>query len=165
MWIVIKYKKKELNFLKQELKKILDEIPNIYIPKIRFQKIIKNQSISFKKELLNDYLFCYNKKFSDINFSVLNYLKGAKYCLSNNESDQKSITTFINFCKKNQDEDGCLKQEFFNILNFKKGIFLTGPLSNLFFELIEKHKNKLKVKVGNLSVVINKESNCLYQLT
>ena len=164
MWIVIKYKKKELNFLRQDLQNILGEIPNIYIPKIKFQKIIKNQSIIFKKELLNDYLFCYNKKFSEINFSVLNYLRGVKYCLSNKASEQKSIISFINICKTNQDNDDCLNQEFFNILDFKKGIFLTGPLTNLLFELVEKHKNKLKVKVGNLSVVINKDSNCLYQL-
>ena len=87
-----------------------------------------------------------------------------KYCLSNKASEQKSIISFINICKTNQDNDDCLNQEFFNILDFKKGIFLTGPLTNLLFELVEKHKNKLKVKVGNLSVVINKDSNCLYQL-
>ena len=165
MWIVLKYKKNELDILKQELKNLLGESPKFYIPKIKFQKINKTKPLILKKELLNDYLFCYHEKFLKFNFSLFQYIKGLKYCLSNRNSRQEDILDFVNICKKYQDNDGCLRQEFFNCFDFKKGIFLTGPLANMFFDLVEKHKNKLKVSVGNLSVVINKKSNCLYQPT
>ncbi len=165
MWIVLKYKKNELHTLKQELKNILGESPKFFIPKIKFQKIKKNKSQITKKELLNDYLFCYHEKFLKLNFSIFGFIKGLKYCLSKNNSDHKDVLNFVNICKKYQDNDGCLKQEFFSYFDFKKGIFLTGPLANLFFDLVEKQKNNLKVSVGNLSVVINKKSNCLYRPT
>tara|TARA_B100001540_G_scaffold316734_1_gene347412 strand:- start:1709 stop:2206 length:498 start_codon:yes stop_codon:yes gene_type:complete len=162
MWIVIKYKKKELGLLKEELKKLIGEIPNLYIPKIKIQKINKKKITFIKQDLLNDYLFCYHKKFIKINSSIFNYLKGVKYCLSNTNGQQKDVMNFINICKKYHDKDNCLKQEFFNYLNINKGIFLTGPLTSMFFELIEKHKNKLKLVVGNINVTISKKSNYLY---
>ncbi len=107
-------------------------------------------------------MFCYHKKFIKINSSIFNYLKGVKYCLSNTNGQQKDVMNFINICKKYHDKDNCLKQEFFNYLNINKGIFLTGPLTSMFFELIEKHKNKLKLVVGNINVTISKKSNYLY---
>ena len=163
MWIIIKYKKKELGLLKEELKRIIGELPKFYIPKIKIQKINKTKVTMRKQELLNDYLFCYHNKFLNINFSIFNYLKGIKYCLSDANSRQRDVSNFINICKKYHDQDECLKQEFFNYLKLNKGIFLTGPLTNMFFELIERHKNKLKLVVGNLNVTVSKKSNYLYQ--
>ena len=86
MWIVLKYKKNELDILKQELKNLLGESPKFYIPKIKFQKINKTKPLILKKELLNDYLFCYHEKFLKFNFSLFQYIKGLKYCLSNRNS-------------------------------------------------------------------------------
>ena len=137
----------------------------IYNPKFRTKFKMKNKIIINELSLLGDYLFCYHEKFLKFNFSLFQYIKGLKYCLSNRNSRQEDILDFVNICKKYQDNDGCLRQEFFNCFDFKKGIFLTGPLANMFFDLVEKHKNKLKVTVGNLSVVINKKTNCLYQPT
>ena len=162
MWVVIKYKKKEIGLLKEELKRVIGDIPQIYIPKIKIQKISKKNQTFTKRELLNDYLFCYHKNFLNINFSIFNYLKGIKCCLSEKKSEQKNVSNFINICKKYEDKDGCLKQEFFNFLNINKGIFLSGPLTNMFFELIEKHQNKIKMVVGNINVTISKKSNYLY---
>ena len=89
-------------------------------------------------------------------------MKGIKYCLSDANSRQRDVSNFINICKKYHDQDECLKQEFFNYLKLNKGIFLTGPLTNMFFELIERHKNKLKLVVGKLNVTISKKSSYLY---
>jgi hypothetical protein len=163
MWIVIKYKKKELGLLKEELKRMIGEVPRFYIPKIKIQKINKKNTTLIKQELLNDYLFCYHEKFLKINFSIFNYLKGIKYCLSDINSQQKDVSNFINICKKYQDKNECLKQEFFNYLNLNKGIFLTGPLTSMFFEIIEKQKKKLKLVVGSVNVTISKKTNYLYR--
>ena len=119
---------------------MIGELPKFYIPKIKIQKINKTKVTMRKQELLNDYLFCYHNKFLNINFSIFNYLKGIKYCLSDANSRQRDVSNFINICKKYHDQDECLKQEFFNYLKLNKGIFLTGPLTNMFFELIERHK-------------------------
>ena len=52
MWIVIKYKKKELGLLKEELKKLIGEIPNLYIPKIKIQKINKKKNYFYKTRFI-----------------------------------------------------------------------------------------------------------------
>ncbi len=52
MWIVIKYKKKELGLLKEELKKLIGEIPNLYIPKIKIQKIDKKKNNLYKTRFI-----------------------------------------------------------------------------------------------------------------
>ena len=75
------------------------------------------------------------QQFLNINFSIFHYLKGIKYCLSDANSRQRDVSNFKNICKKYHDQDECLKQEFFNYLKLNKGIFLTGPLTNMFFEL------------------------------
>ena len=41
MWIVLKYKKKEFSFLKQDFRKILGDLPLIFRPKFKYQKLIK----------------------------------------------------------------------------------------------------------------------------
>ena len=41
MWVVLKYKNNELNFLKEDLKKKLGQQLKIYQPKIKLQRLIK----------------------------------------------------------------------------------------------------------------------------
>ena len=40
MWVVLKYKNNELNFLKEDLKKKLGQQPEIYQPKIKLQRFL-----------------------------------------------------------------------------------------------------------------------------
>ena len=83
MWIVIKYKKKEFDLLKQDFKKTLGNFPLIFKPKFKYQKLVNNKLKFFEKEILDDYLICYHDKFKDIKkLSILKNLKGLKYYLA-----------------------------------------------------------------------------------
>ena len=65
MWVVLKYKKNELDLLKQDLKKTLGALPIIFQPKIRYQKLIRHKIIFLEKNILDDYLICYHEKFKE----------------------------------------------------------------------------------------------------
>jgi len=164
MWLVIKYNKNEFHFLQGELKKKIGESLQIYKPKIKFQKLIRNKIKSLEKNLLDDYLFCYHEKFKNKKLlTLLNNSKGLKYFLKNSDTNQTEIVNFIEFCKKNEGEDGFLKQDFFDNSNFKKGIFISGPFTNLIFSVIENQRKRLKVLIGNVTTTIKKNSGFLYR--
>ena len=76
MWIVLKYKRNEFNFLKEGLTKVLGNLPVIFRPKIKFQKLIKNKIQYIENDILEDYLLCYHDKFTKNN--ILNHLKNLK---------------------------------------------------------------------------------------
>ena len=101
MWVVLKYKNNELNFLKGDLKKKLGQQPKIYQPKIKLQRLIKNKIKFLERNLLEDYIFCYHEKFCDKKLILLlNNSRGLKYFLKNCHINQNEIINFINSCKK-----------------------------------------------------------------
>jgi len=164
MWIVIKYKKKEFNFLKKDFRKILGDLPLIFKPKIKYEKFIKNKLHLLEKDILGDYLICYHKKFQEVGMlPILRNLRGLKYFLIDSKINQKEILNFIDYCKKNEDVDGYLKQSFFDFSNIEKGIFLSGPFTNMIFNVIENQGHYLKVLVGKITTTITKNSNYLYR--
>ena len=164
MWIVLKYNKKELNFLKKDFIKVLGETPLIFRPKIKYEKFIKNKLKMLEKDILGDYLICYHKKFQEAGMlGILKNLRGLKYFLIDSKINQKEIINFIDYCKKNQDSEGFLKQSFFDFSNIKKGIFLSGPFTNMIFNVIESHRHYLKVLVGKITTTVTKDSNYLYR--
>ena len=164
MWVVLKYKKNELDLLKQDLKKTLGALPIIFQPKIRYQKLIRHKIIFLEKNILDDYLICYHEKFKESKMlKILNNLRGLKYFLEGSNNNQREIISFVNCCKKNQDKDGYIKQSFFELSNIKKGIFMGGPFTNMIFTVIENQKDKLKVLMGNMKTTITKNSNFLYR--
>ena len=63
MWIVLKYKKHEFNFLKQGFKRTLGDMPLIFRPKIKYQQLIGNKFRFLENDILGDYLICYHEKF------------------------------------------------------------------------------------------------------
>ena len=96
MWVVIKYKSKEFNLLKKNLIDNLENKPLFYIPQIKNKKKVKNKLLSFEKNILENYLICFHKSFSDINLtSKLRYLRGISYFLSGYKNSQKEIINFI----------------------------------------------------------------------
>ena len=95
--------------------------------------------------------------------SIVKSLKGLKYCLADSINNQSEIINFIDYCKKNQDFDGYLKQSFFEFYNIKKGVFVSGPLTNMIFSIIENQKSKLKILIGNVTTTISKNSNYLFR--
>ena len=164
MWVVLKYKKNELDLLKQDFKKTLGALPIIFQPKIRYQKLIRHRIIFLEKKILDDYLICYHEKFKENKMlEVLNNLRGLKYFLEGSNNNQQEIISFVNCCKKNQDKDGYIKQSFFELSDIKKGIFMNGPFTNMIFTVIENQKDKLKVLIGNMKTTITKNSNFLYR--
>ena len=66
-------------------------------------------------------------------------------------------------CKSFEDETGNLKASFFKKLISRKAQFISGPLTNIIFEIIEKQNNKLKILVGNIITTISDKKNYLYR--
>ena len=164
MWIVLKYKKQEFNFLKKDFRKTLGDLPLIFKPKIKCEKFIRNKLHLLEKDILGDYLICYHKKFQDANMlAILKNLRGLKYFLSDSKINQKEIISFIEYCKKNQDSKGYIKQTFFDFSTAKKGIFLSGPFTNMLFSIIENQGPKLRVLVGKVITTVTKNSNYLFR--
>ena len=57
MWAILKFDKKNLSTLREDLKKKLGKDFKLYIPKLRIQKYKNNKLISKEFNLLGDYLF------------------------------------------------------------------------------------------------------------
>lgn len=164
MWIVLKYKSNELQNLKYDFKNKLGEMPIFFQPKVKYQKYSKNKYISFDNFILGNYLLCYHKKFKQNSMlDNLKFSKGLKYFLVNSIYNQKDLSHFVKVCRSNEGTDGYLLPKFFNFLKFNKGIFINGPFSNMFFQVIEERKKKLKILIENIVTTISKDSNYLYR--
>ncbi len=164
MWLILRHKKGELKILQDEFKKKLGNIPEIFCPKIKISKRIKNKTIELKHNFLLDYIFVYDKKFSCKNL-IKNFqnLRGLKSLLPNGISYQEEIKKFINLCKLNSDNEGCIKQSYFDNLNFKKGVFLNGPFAKIYFDVLENRKSFLKVIINQKAMTITKNKNFIYR--
>ena len=77
MWAIIKFNKKNFNLMKKELIARNDSLTSFYQPLIKVQKQNKNKLFFKELPLLGNYIFCYNKNFSNQNFiTSLKYIKG-----------------------------------------------------------------------------------------
>ena len=164
MWIVVKYKPKELKTLSESFSKIIGEIPEFYKPKIKFEKYINNKLRIFEKDLLDNYLICKHNKFKDHKIiSLLKNSRGLIYFLSGSEFNQKELDNFVNFCKSNEDSNGYLTQNFFEISKNSKAKFISGPFTQMIFEIVENKGKKLKILLNNINMTItNNSSSLLY---
>ena len=149
MWIIAKYKKRELSIFKRELLRNSSSKVKYYHPKIS----IKNKP--FSKYILGDYIFCYSKTFLDKNLiEHLKSTKGLKYFLLESLNNQSQIYKFINFCQTNEDKDGYLKNSCFNVSLEKKYKFLSGPVKDLIFNFISKNKKNFEIKLDNKKIFV-----------
>ena len=166
MWILIKIKKDKENFVKNEISKLLKEECNFYIPKYEIvnfdykRKIIKRT----KKKLFGNYIFCFNKKFKRNEIiGKVNFVKGIQYSLKGTVKDEEEINNFINFCKKHENPYGILKNSFFFNFIKSKNMISISSLTNLIIDAVTIKGNKLKAQLGNVSLILNKNSNyCCY---
>ena len=153
MWIIINFKTNQFDTLKQEFQKKLKIKPNFFFPKLRFQKIKKNRLVSYTKPLLGNYIFCFHPKFNDENMlGNIKYLKGLKFFFKGFKTYQTDISNFMSRCKKHEDENGFIKQTFFNFTAVEKIKFLSGPFTNMIFKIIRQNKNSLEVFAGKINM-------------
>ena len=164
MWVVLKYKPKEFEILKDSLFKILGEMPEFYNPKYKYERYINNKLKTFEKSILNNYLICKHNKFKDPKIvNILKNSRGLIYFLSGCEFNQKKLEEFIKFCRLNEDANGFLTQSFFKIIKKTKAKFISGPFTQMIFDIIEDRDGKLKVLLNNVNMTISKSSkNLLY---
>tara|TARA_B100000902_G_C27313931_1_gene920096 strand:+ start:2549 stop:3046 length:498 start_codon:yes stop_codon:yes gene_type:complete len=160
MWAIIKYKKNSFYTLQKELIQKIDKSLKIFIPKIKIQKVIKN-NITYKDiPILGDYLFCYHPCFRTSQIiNKLKFCRGLEYFLSNYLNNQNEIEKFINDCKKNEDQNGYIKQSFFNFNYLSEFQFLTGPFLNQIFKILNKEKDKINILVKNKKITVSKDKH------
>ncbi len=159
MWTIIKFKKQSLSLLKQDFFKNLGKDVKFYIPKLRLQKYVKNKLHDKESFLLDDYLLCFHESFNNKNIiSSLKYSRGLKYFLNDFYGSQKDIKEFVNKCKLNEDENGFIKQCFFEFKEDGIFQFLTGPFVNKGFEVISRQNNKIKILIGKLTATVSRKN-------
>ena len=165
MWSVLKINKKEIEFLKQDFKKKLGNDIIFYNPKIIIQKYKKNKLFSKEYSLLGDYIFCYQEKFKSNKFlDLIKFSRGLKYFLKSTNADQNELQNFINKCKKSEDKNGNLTNQFFDYSINSNYKFKSGPMTDKLFRIIEIHKNKLKILLGGYKTTINKKDYLFYSV-
>jgi hypothetical protein len=164
MWVVAKINHLETQTFKSQLKKHLGFDIQFYNPLICIKKVRKQKSINQSRPILNSYIFCYHQKFSDENtINQTSNIKGLNYFLKSYKFNQEEILSFINNCKSFEDKEGFISPSFFKDLLSNKAKFISGPFTNLFFDIIEKQKGKMKIMLGNFAIAISDKSKYLYQ--
>ena len=164
MWVVAKYNIGQVNIFRKELSHKASNV-KFYVPKIKIS-FFKNKKIYNKeRSLLNGYLLCFSKDFSNpIFMNNISGIKGLTYFLKGENLYQREILKFIESCKLQEDCDGYIKKEYTDLSFTKLYQFNSGPLTNLFFKLIEKNKKQIKVPVGNKNIFLKKNIGYSYQL-
>ena len=158
MWTIIKFDKKNLEFLKKDFKEKLGEGFTIYNPKLFIQKYKRNKLINKEFDLLGDYLFCYHKNFKNPEtISKLKFTRGLKYFLHGFIQSQKEIKKFIQKCKNYENNEGYLMQNFFELYTNSKYKFTSGPFVEMIFKIINLQKNKINILLGNVKTTIKKD--------
>tara|TARA_Y100000741_G_C18258575_1_gene559826 strand:- start:1732 stop:2229 length:498 start_codon:yes stop_codon:yes gene_type:complete len=160
MWAVLKIDKKNLALLKNDFFKKLGKDVKFFMPKLKLKKFVKKK-IYFKESfLLEDYMLCFHKDFSKKSvLTSLKYCKGLKYFLMDFLNSQKEIEKFISKCKENEDENGFLKSTFFDFANSKSYEFISGPFTNMIFNIINENKLSIKALLGNYTIIVSKGEN------
>ena len=163
MWVVAKIKYRELDIFKRELAKKLNTKPLFYNPRIQVEKNQKNKIRKYSKPILENYIFCFHESFKNTKLiHQLKFVKGLNFFLNDCNLNQKEIINFINYCKSFENKEGFIKALFFKKLISKKAKFISGPFTNMFFDIIEKQKNKLKIIVGSVVATVPYNKNYLY---
>ena len=158
MWTIIKFDKKNDQFLKSNLKEKIGKDLIFYSPVLLIENFKKNKLIKKEFSLLGDYLFCFHEKFKNESFlNSLKFTKGLKYFLNGYACSQKDIEIFIQKCKGCEDSEGYLRQNFFEIYKNSKYKFISGPFSQKIFKIIDFQKNKIEILLGKIKTTIKKE--------
>lgn len=157
MWAVFKVDKKKIEEFKLEINSKLKSDCVFYNPKILIHDYKKNKIIFKEQALLDDYIFCFNSRFSENGIlNTTKFIKGLKYLLYGFKQTQGQIVEFIDKCKKAENDKGYLTPDFLELILNSKYKFMSGPFANLIFEIIKFQKNKIKILIGNKVTTIKK---------
>jgi hypothetical protein len=156
MWTVLKFNKKKINLLYQDLELKLGKDIKIYRPKVIFERFKNNKLIKKEADLLGDYLFCYHEKLTSFNLSHLSFLRGLKYLLTTCSNSQLEINNFINLCKKAENKDGYISENFFELVCNQEYKFSSGPFAEKIFKIVNLQKNRINIVMGNIKTSITK---------
>tara|TARA_B100002003_G_scaffold131833_1_gene121904 strand:+ start:1348 stop:1845 length:498 start_codon:yes stop_codon:yes gene_type:complete len=157
MWIIIKFDKKNLEFLKKELKKKMGDGFTAYNPKFLLKKYTNNKFINKEFNLLGDYLFCFHKNLQNPEtLNNIKFTKGLKYILSGFIQSQEEIKKFVVKCRESEDQKGYLTQNFFELCVNSKYQFISGPFAETIFKIINLQKNKMSILLGDIKTTIRK---------
>lgn len=159
MWAIAKIKNNNKYIFENEMRKKLGKEVKIYQPIIKIEKYSKNKLKKYQLPLVDNYVFCYSPYFENSNFiKKLTFIKGLNNFLDGYLNSQAELKNFINNCKKNEDSEGFITSNFFKSKVINRAKFMSGPFTNMFFNILTKQKNKFEVLMGNLKVsVSNKE--------
>mgnify|MGYP001188104867 CR=1 FL=1 len=164
MWAIAKIKQKKIHTFKRKMVEKFGMDVEFYYPKVQHHKFFKNKIKKFEKFIFENYIFCYHKKFVKKNtINEAKNLNGLDYFLNGYCYSQKEITKFIDHCRSFENRDGYLTQAFFKNIIAKKAQFVSGPFTNMMFEVIEKQKNKIKILIGNVVTTMLDERNLFYR--
>ena len=164
MWVIAKIKIKNLNLFKKDIVGKVGSEVSFYNPKIEYHKYYGDKVKRYEKLILENYIFCYSDKFKDAaTINNIKYTKGLDYFLEGYSLNQNNIVNFIKYCKSYENEKGYITQSFFKTIITKKAKFISGPFTNLIFEILEKQRNKLKILIGNIVTTIPNKKNYLYR--
>ena len=162
--MVAKIKAKNSNIFKKDLKEKMGTDIKFYQPKIEYHKYYGKKVKRFEKFILENYIFCYHNKFKESHYIIeIRFSKGLKYFLDGHSQNQNQIVKFIEYCKSYENEYGYLTQSFFKTIITKKAKFISGPFTNMIFEILDKQKTKIKILVGNIVTTISNKANYLYR--
>tara|TARA_B100000886_G_C20423286_1_gene492611 strand:+ start:2539 stop:3036 length:498 start_codon:yes stop_codon:yes gene_type:complete len=159
MWAIIKYNKKNFNLMKNDFLSRSIGLVRFYQPKMKIKKNDKNK-INFKEiSILGNYIFCFNKNFSNDNFiQSLNNIKGLDYILAGCKFSQNEINDFINKCKASHNDEGFISSKFYDLILNKKYKFTSGPFTDMIFNLVKIEKKKVEVVINDLKISLDKNN-------
>ena len=158
MWTVIKFDKKKVSLLKQDLSKYLGKDFVFYRPKIQIEKYYKNKLIKRDFEILGDYLFCHHKSFCKKNIlNLLKFSRGLKYFVSGFVEFQNDLNDFIKKCKNFEDANGYVSKNLFDIKLNQNYKFNSGPFVSKLFKIVELEKSRIGIVMGNIRTNFKKE--------
>jgi len=159
VWLIFKIDEKKTNFFKKEICLKLNSETIFYTPKILINKYSKNKLIKKEFKVLGDYIFCHNKKFSNLKLlSILKYTKGCKYILNGFLSSQNEINNFIQNFRKLENKEGYVTENFYLLKEKLKYKFTSGPFTDQMFKILKIQKNNFEVLLSNLKITLRKKN-------
>lgn len=163
MWLVIKIKNKcNLKMLEKDLKEVLNSNIKIFAPKIKIQKFKSNKFFFKDFYILGNYIIVNHFNFKNTQFlNKIKYLRGVHYILNTFSIYQNEIEQFVKRCRKNEDDNGYLIQNFFDLKKGKEIKFTSGPFVNFISELIDTQKNRICFLAGKYKILVQKNQNCI----